>query len=286
MSDKLPVLVTVRGAYRLTMEQIGALLRGYWPWLVAAVVLMGGLDWFLVWPNEKAPGAATGGFGGTMLSALVEMMVGVVLAVAWHRLVLLREPVPANGSVTHRREVGRYAAWSVAFMLLTAVPALVAVGVIGAAIPGAELEETAASTAASDATTGVCCFCILLGVVIGLPLVAALLYLPTRLSLILPAMALGRDDITTSDVWRSTRGNFWRLFIGSCLTIAPGLISFGVLWAAGLISLTPSRLGSLAESVVSALISLVVGMIWVTFLSLAYRHWFGDAVSQSAAPVE
>jgi hypothetical protein len=101
-------------------------------------------------------------------------------------------------------------------------------------------------------------------------LVLPVLFVVARCSPILVAVALGWSDVSLGDVWEATRRSTWRLALGPlvCLIslVLPSLIMF--------------RLGSmnrLSAAVVLTLLDLIEiigGVVGVSFLSLAFRHFF------------
>ena len=120
------------------------------------------------------------------LSLLVQIVTGIVgfigfcsMAVSWHRFILRDEmgsPWRVDGPVL------RYAGNSLLIMLLIAVPTLLAL-MISLLVPGAGI------------------------LLLPLSLVAGTIV--TRLSIKLPAVALGRGDFGFRDAWKATEGSFW-----------------------------------------------------------------------------
>lgn len=137
-------------------------------------------------------------------------------------------------------------------------------------------------------------------VLMALPVVAILVLLsiiPLRISLALPAIAIGQVRRPVAHAWAISRGNFWRLLIGS---VVPLLTAFVILApiAMGLQLLDKAYAPAIPdatqgfseadaayenqfdaeEAILRALgyaatpaAKVVFGMIWVGFLSLAYR---------------
>src|SRR5262249_49670230 len=97
-----------------------------------------------------------------------------------------------------------------------------------------------------------------------------LLFIVARCSPILVAIALGRSDISLGNVWEATRRNTWRLVMGPlvCLILLalPGTIMFQL---GGM-----SRLSAAIVLTVLDLTSIIGGVVGVSFLSLAFRHFF------------
>ena len=117
------------------------------------------------------------------------------IGVAIHKLVLL----PKSGQTTaHSLSIGTtisYGAWST----LLSICLIVGVMLVGAAI-GSILVKSLPQFGTSKA----------LGTWLLVAAGALATYIPARWSLVLPLIALGRNEGTTWS-WRSTRGNGWRL---------------------------------------------------------------------------
>jgi hypothetical protein len=183
----------------------------------------------------------------TLLQDLAILPAMAAIAVAWHRLILVGER-PGGANLRLDRNVALYGAFLLAiilfFMLLIDVPRMIATE------PGPRLAVNVVGTALSIAAA----------LVIG------------RLSLVLPAIALGRTDIGLGDAWRATRGNTWRLFWGPivCLLLLalPGLVVF-------MLART-DRVTFTVTMVALELISILGGVIGVGFLSFAFRHLFAS----------
>jgi len=120
-------------------------------------------------------------------AALVQLASGIVsiiavcsMAVGWHRFILRDELGPGlrlDGNVM------RYAGNTILIMLAMVVPSLLFI-----------VSALVAPAAAA----------------IGLPAVALIGGLVTRLSVKLPAVALGNRGFSFRDAWAATEGNFWQ----------------------------------------------------------------------------
>lgn len=107
--------------------------------------------------------------------------------------------------------------------------------------------------------------------VIMTPLAALLFYLPTRISLALPATAIDSPHQTFKHAWSASRGSFWRLFWGGLLSYWPFLpIGIASLMSTGVED--QSRLNYVLSQSVGTAAVFVAGLIWVAFFSHAYRH--------------
>ena len=100
----------------------------------------------------------------------------------------------------------------------------------------------------------------------------ALLLVMPRLSLVLPAAALKRSDVSFSAAWQATGQNTWRMFWANIVCFWPtSLIGNLVL---GPLPLEPSRTTMARANAAVDLLAIPLGMIPVGLLSLAYRHFF------------
>jgi len=97
-------------------------------------------------------------------------------------------------------------------------------------------------------------------------------FIVARLSLVLPGLALGRDDVGFGAAWEVSKRNTWRMFWAYFFCIFPGAAIIGgiSLW----LLLPHSRATGTLALIVMSLLWIPVGMISVGMLSLAYRHFF------------
>ena len=285
---KLPFWRTVIDAHVLTFQNLGALVRIGWPWALLLVATSAALNW-AIWPYEEAAREA-GEFGtyGTFLPVLSSMLIGALVAVPWHRLILTNTELPPAQAGAYLKPALRYFLWLVALAALAALPVWLLwtsglgsglfSGMAGDASAGeAAVPQAAGAGAAAEeelpplgATDHAIFAAIALAVVLG-PL-AVLSFVPTRLSLILPAIALQADAFTASDSWQATRGNFWRLYLGSFAVMALMMLLFAIYLTLMGAEMAATQAAFVREAVILDAVSFAAGMVLVTFLSLSYRH--------------
>ena len=265
MPQKLPFWHTVGGAYRLWAKNLPELVRISWLWLVVMAPVLAIINWwqapyFLellrsVGAHVPPPDPVFG-----MLVQVIDLLIMLPMlasiAVAWHRLLLRDEHV---GAGTYFRLDGVVIGYAVVLFLIGLLPS----------VP--QFLEQILEIKKSNTASGLAVVSILLSIV---SIVAALI--AARLSVILPAKALGQEQITLGTVWASTSKNTWRLFGGYILTAV--VVGF----ATGIMMFLQSWFGSSRTTftlVWTALTFIWVlgGMIGVGFLSLAYRHFFEPA---------
>jgi len=253
---KLPFWHTVGRAYALPLNHADTLGRVMWLWLGVMTPVLLVMSWLLA-PTLAEFMAKIGTPAGkdlqwqlqilSSLKQIVLLPAAASIAVAWHRFVLTNEQ-PHERYLQIDRNVLLYAGYVLMTMFV-----LNGIGQFPAYL------AAATGTKAPDWAVGAASL-----------LVLPLLFIVARCSPILVAIALGRSDISLGDVWEATRRNTWRLAMGplACLILLalPGLIMFRL---GGM-----SRLSAAMVLTLLDLISIIGGVVGVSFLSLAYRHFF------------
>ena len=253
---KLPFWQTVGRAYALPLNHADTLGRVMWLWLGVMMPFLLAVSW-LVAPTLADLMAKIGTPASRdllwqlqMLSSLKQIVLlpaAASIAVAWHRFVLTDEQ-PHERYLQIDRNVLLYAG----YVFMTTI-VLNGIGRFPAYL------AAATGTKAPDWAVGVTSL-----------LVLPLLFIVARCSPILVAIALGRSDISLGNVWEATRRNTWRLAMGPivCLILLalPGTIMFHL---RGM-----SRLSVAIILTVLDLTSIIGGIVGVSFLSLAFRHFF------------
>lgn len=234
MTRKLPVRDTAIESNRLLWAHRDQLFSILWAWLLVMLPVYALAHWL-----------SAGGTTGLDVERLLELPFLASVAVGWHRLLLEAKPVAAP-YLALDRSVLRYAAcslvvaaWWEGWTLLARVnPALV--------------DHLSVAVGFMLAT-------LLLAILVG------------RCSLIFPAVAVGAR-LSLAQSWRLTRGNTFRIFWGSLLTLLPTIILLSLLdqliepWAQG-------PFARIAWATLHSLI-LAVGLTsGVSFLSVAYRFF-------------
>ena len=259
---RLPVLRTVRDAYVETFRNLSAFIRIAWAWLLIMTALVAFASWFL-WPLQELALAAGTSSSVTYVAPVISLVAGTSVAVAWHRLLLARDMPPSIAYVRLDGVVLRY----VMVALAMALPFYLILDVLAALFIQPSEQTTVREI-------------IRLGVAIAAWLVpVAATYLGTRLSPILPAIALGRADVTLAAVWRATAWNWWRLFLGLILS---GLLPMILVYAPFLVrdwnkdtTQAETQLGFIQTNLETELAGFVGGIFAVSFISFAFRHFFG-----------
>lgn len=240
---KLPAGRLARHAYLDTIGNAGGLVRvgGAWLLLSWATLLL----------------ARAGGPLGALANLAVAVGVAAV-AVAWHRHILLGEPLDGRMAPLNAR-VARYFALTVLLAIAMSAPPLLALAAAGGAAPG---EGGGASLGG--------------GALVAVPaVVLAALYAALRLQLVFPATAIGDAGMGFARSWAATRGNGWRLLVGFLAVTLPAAAAAIALvlalhWAAAATgSVALLALGDLA----AAANAWIQTPLIASFLSYAYL-WF------------
>jgi hypothetical protein len=200
------------------------------------------------------------------------LLAGVSIAVAWHRLMILDERPGFSGSNVATKNLWRYVAMAIAIFLINFLPVAVVM------LP--QFYFLGPLKAGGNPPPPGFFAVIPLMFVLG----AVGIAVAFRLSLLLPAQAIGNSSITFKQTWRRTRGNTWRLFWGIVLTTIPPLLLMQIAFLTTMGTAIPANLTNLASaefvtrmtvtSTVSVIYYLLILPIGIGFLSHAYRHFF------------
>lgn len=261
---KLPVWTMVRESYAIVFQQYGSIALLFRNWAIAA-----GLAYAVVYalinaarigdPSIDAQFGQMPAAERALQYAVLSMMIfalsfGVVV-VRWHRMLLLGQSP---------RETRRSAFWVsilygakagmlvMIFMLCVALLGLwPATFLRGVAIP-------------AEISLAIRIALVTVSIVLGLTVIA-------RLSLLLPACAVGIQGFGFAQSWAATRHNGARLLLGTVAASGPAVMTNVVV--NGIFDNAHSFSGDIVSVtiilIVSLLLSFVAGIIQVTFLSKA-----------------
>jgi hypothetical protein len=207
-NQKLPLWDTIRLSYSTYFRNFPDVLRISWLWLAVVAPLMGIMSWLQfslmadVIASMKRGMPASKPIETTALSNvanLVFIFAGVSIAVAWHRRIVLGEHPRFSGSNLATKSLWRYLGMGIVIGLIVLLPALLL------SLPMFVLLSPVVAGGAPR-------FPMLIPVIFLIYLAAFAVFL--RLSLLLPARAVGDLALTFKETWKRTRGNTWRMFWG------------------------------------------------------------------------
>jgi hypothetical protein len=281
---KLPLREAISLSYAWFFQKFPDLLRISWLWLLICAALVGISSWMQWTWMADVLGADTGGMlqRATLessrpiellilgyIAGLLPLIAGVSIAVAWHRRIILGEQPGLSGSNILAGELWRYIGVGILIMLVTTLP-LVFILVLAVVLASQSIAA-----------------------LVGLLLCLAAIAVVLRLSLILPARAIGDVGLTIREAWHRTRGNTWRLFWGTVACTLPpailletvSLIVFGTIGsqvAPGQPLDTSVALAVALMSTIFFVVYLLIVPIGIGFLSHAYRHFFQGGLEAAA----
>lgn len=251
----LPVINTVIASY-WTAWQRRTQLAPLWPLLLIAGLIN-------AWSTQLARAEAAPAFWPSVSPGVLALIISVLVAVRCHRLFLLDE-LPNGGRwapAWGERDwafLGRTIQISLVVLVLL-FPSAVLIGIGGGLTEGPDNPGLGA-----------------LGVLSVPPLFVILCLVSVRLSLVLPAAAIGAGA-DLREAWALGHGNSWRLlgvYLGMVLPVL--LIDLAIEWLAG---------GWFASALVGA-VSIAATVVGVAVLSLSFRTLSpaaGDDVEPDAA---
>lgn len=267
-------------AYRVTWRFRRDVLRMSWAWLLIIVPVTATLTWIL-FPvtGDSLTGRPSALFIG-MLPELIGMIAGASIAVACHRLVLAGERPDAKSYLRLDSVVMNYFVIATIVSALVLAPILLGGNFLDTSEPATVSDNTASNAPestdgheASKAWSG-CSICVAVlaasAVIISAGF-AVLLYVPLRISLALPAIAIGRNTRAIRKSWSATRRNYVRLFVGSTVSTLP-ICLLSILLVFGIVGTETTRFASSVGSAIGTILGFTIGMVSITFLSLAYAQ--------------
>jgi hypothetical protein len=205
------------------------------------------------------------------LSQALMLLAGVSIAVTWHRMIILGERPGLSASNVTSKNLWRYIGVGLVIILITALPLVLVLAPMVYFIPK------------PGGTPPPTWFFALIPVFMVLYCMAMALML--RLSLLLPARAIGDVDLTFKQTWNRSRGNTWRMFWGIAACTLPPLLLAQIVYVATIGFSISARPGGedfaaqmTANSVVFMVYYLLILPIGIGFLSHAYRHFFQGGI--------
>lgn len=238
---RLDVLAALKEAYSGAWSHLGEMLRLIW--------LPGAL-----WIALSVAAALIDDRDLPILQFLIEtatLFLWPIIAVAWHRFILVGDAAPGKFHLQFGRREGRFLLVSF-FLVLLFMPGFII------SMATMEFRDPSGGPTAS-----------LIGFV-GLLLMMVALYYFVRLSLLLPAVAVD-EPINARLILERTRFNFWRLVALIVLTSLPIVVIF---WLVAALS-DAIGLPIIVPLIVYAVVYIFFAIANVAVLSIAYRELIG-----------
>ena len=281
---KLPLWDVIKLSYSTYFENFIDVLRIVWVWALLVIPVTAVASWLQAsWmgqmmtqmthlhlqPGERVrpPAPPIELTVASNASTLLLLFCGVGIAVAWHRRLILGERPGISGSNIATRSFWSYILAGIIILSVSALPAILVV-VSGTYLLGFDGNAPSAKG-----------FVLLPLLVVLYCVVAGALL---RLSLLLPAHAVGDVDLKLKEAWRATRGNTWRLFWGLSACSGPPMLLAQIVFWVFVGFPTPLRFANSAFATefaafgtLSMAYYLLMLPISIGFLSHAYRYFFG-----------
>ena len=257
--------------HRLLWRDRVAVARFAAPWFLLLIIADAVVSWTYFPHSQQQDTASTWPDILYIVTALAPtLVIGSIVAVLLHRHILLpddsigrgRPSAPSNLVAAY---MGRTFAMQFFFfgqISLAAFVIVVSADFLGSA------EQFVAETSTTEFWTAS-------GLVfagsMALLIIPVASYIPVRISLALPATAIGSAMRTFRTSWLLTRGNFWRLFCGGILSNWPFWLLM-VYTFSSFTAETQSELQFIGDATATTVVICISDLIWVAFFSLSYRH--------------
>lgn len=226
---KLPVVGTALASYRFLIDHPHDAVRVGWLPLVLLYALNLIFGTFKPLPDLSDPEAAMSQIapllGSTLINVLVQSAVAAMTLVVWHRFVMQGndlggKTVPMRITLSEVIYLGR---WMFISLLFIGVLFAVDIAIVMTALLvmlGVQLVLILFMGGPGLALDGQANLFTLIGQIGMVPATIVAIYLTTRLSLVLPATATGKEA-RFERAWYISRGNGARMVLASLMAMAP-----------------------------------------------------------------
>ena len=284
---KLPFWRTVDQAFGAFFANPITVVRTALPWIILTVIISAVYEW-AIWIEEsnvatdledEGDGPLRNEFleilpwvGIGTLYLLITILLVVSLAVAWHRWILQDEPILFGADTFLDRMTWRYGFWFIVLGIIMSVAFAIAgfwfITLMAQIFsPSLDLHPSQMFSYLYLTYAGVFALIVYVWVVVA------------RLSLILPAVALGHDSVTAAKAWTMTKGNSLRLLFGPIVCCVPIVL----LEVASSEFPYEGRIENAISNGFYHAAYVVLAFPTVSFLSYAYRFLFLDTDRNEAA---
>ncbi len=279
---RFPLWSTIRLSYSTYFANFKDVLRISWLWLIVVPPLSGIVmalqaSWMTDLVANMKSGAGPRSLVDARITLLVLQFANYLLltlaltsiAVAWHRRILLNEQPGLSGGNIVSSHVWRYFGIGLVICLIAVLP------ILAIYVPAYFLTSGFKPQAPGTMPPGA-------ALLIPLFLIAYIFtaVLMLRLSLLLPARAVGDTGLTIKQTWIQTRHNTWRINWGFAACIAPPLtivliLSSGLLAISGIDELGENLAWTAGlNSAIYMGAYLLTAPIVIGFMSHVYRDLF------------
>lgn len=275
LRSRFPLGGTVEAAYKLTFRNWQAFFKLAWKWLLLAIIplniafmlyaipVLREMQDAMVKSPMTIPVEITSklGLAGTALSLAMSLPMASI-AVGWHRLILRQAQPGSADTLRLDATVWRYLGIGLLFSLAIFLPSVLQMLLMG---DGTNVQLFSWSSQRP--------------IWLSLALLLVIAAFVARLSVTLPGVALDLPEATIAGTWQRTRRHTFKLFAGAALALVPVAV------LAALFNAIANAVGTDAAlfsgHLLTSLARLIGVAVMLTFLSLAFRHFYKDAFPPS-----
>ena len=244
-AHKLDVMATVAEAYRGAWTHFSDMFRLIW--LAGALYILISVGTVFLDPKTDTV--------FFLLLELASLFLWPIVAVTWHRFILLGDEPAGRIHFSFGRREARFLLVTIMLSLFM-VPGFLSFMLVGALAQDGQGSQLAGMIA-----------------IVGIVLLMAGVFFMVRLSLLLPAVAVD-EAVNAGRMLERTKGNFWRLFGVAALSALP---FFAALMLFDALPLALKAIGT-------AIVMLFYAIVNVAVLSIAYRELAGPAGTHAPEP--
>ncbi len=282
-NPKLPLWNAICRSYSMWLHNFPDVLRVSWLWLI----VIGLVGWWQVsWLGGIVANARQGvppqlpslkSRASLYVGGLIWLLASTSITVGWYRRIILKERPRLSGSNLFTGSLWRYVGVGLLISVVVFIPLFLAILLLSFFLSFVmALFSLAPALKAHPIPVG------LVTVSLMITLCVTAIAVVLRLSLLLPARAVGDRERTLEETWRRTRGNIWRLFWGhlACALLPIIIVQFAIAIILG-VSGTQLFGGSVlsTRSGITNVINLICYLLTIpistNFMALAYLHFFG-----------
>ncbi|MGD9669286.1 MAG: hypothetical protein AB7U75_09525 [Hyphomicrobiaceae bacterium] len=284
---KIPLWIYIREAHRLLWRDRTTVVRFAAPWFALLIVADAVINWaYFPRSQSQSVGHTWPDFLYSVVSMALPITIGAIVAVLLHRHIILpEESIERGRPLAPPSLVTAYLGRTIAMQMYTFGPlalGAVSMWLLLSIVIGPEASDAVEVATSSGIWTND--DLILLGALALLFIPAC--YLPVRISLALPATAIGSPKRTFRDSWLVTRSQFWRLFGGGVVSYWPFWLTLALTFRFFMAE-SESQVQFVATSSVQTVALCFSDLIWVAYFSLAYRNLVPEPMLQNApSPID
>ena len=240
----LPIIDTVTDAVKITYLNLPYVCVISW----ISVIILGSAAYGISVLDHSENKAIN------ILFSIFSIVVIAMVAVPWHRFVLLGEKIKSYWYFSFEPNARNYIAATFAIFLSVLLVVLVTSSVTGVLLHFVGWNYAGYFTV--------------------VPILFLLFWLMSRLSVVLPAKAIGSQFVTINSAWKMSQGYDWPLVAGFALCVIAGLPFYLIDFLIQMLAPSIGDLGQILASIIGVFCSIAAGSISLTFLSLAFQHIF------------